>query len=107
MTIDLVGTTFISKAGITSSTFKAVPDVPVNTFELSSPQGQFSALTTNMNICQATKMVKSVKRYTRARTQPPRALRRTTIETVATSLAMPTAFVAQNGASSTRPRRSR
>ena len=29
VTIDLVGDTFISKAGITSSTFKTVPDAPV------------------------------------------------------------------------------
>ena len=29
VTVDLVGSTFISKAGITSSTFKQVPDVPI------------------------------------------------------------------------------
>ena len=34
--IHLVGQTFISKAGITSSTFKTVPDQPFNTFELVS-----------------------------------------------------------------------
>ena len=39
VTIDLVGTTFIDKAGITSSTFKTVPDQPVNTFELTLPGG--------------------------------------------------------------------
>ena len=43
-TVDLVGSTFISKAGITSSTFKTVPDVPVGTFELTFPQGPYSAL---------------------------------------------------------------
>ncbi len=68
VTIDLVGDTFISKAGITSSTFKTVPDAPVGSFELTLPQGKFSALTANgTNLC-------------------------------ASKLAMPTEFVAQNGA---------
>lgn len=67
VTVDLVGTTFISKAGVTSSTFKTVPDVPVGTFELTLPQGPYSALTANGNLCT-------------------------------TKLAMPTEFVAQNGA---------
>lgn len=40
VTVDLMGDTFISKAGITSSTFNAVPDAPVNNFELTLPQGQ-------------------------------------------------------------------
>jgi hypothetical protein len=65
--VDLTGSTFISKAGITSSTFKTVPDVPVNTFELYLPEGRYSALTANGNLC-------------------------------ASKLAMPTTFVAQNGA---------
>lgn len=65
--VDLTGTTFISKAGITSSTFKTIPDVPVSTFELYLPQGRNSALAANGNLCKA-------------------------------KLAMPTAFVAQNGA---------
>jgi len=43
-TVDLVGTTFINKQGITSSTFKQVPDVPVTSFDLSLPEGPFSAL---------------------------------------------------------------
>jgi hypothetical protein len=66
VTVDLVGTTFISKKGITSSTFKSVPDVPVGTFQLTLPQGRYSALTANGNLCKS-------------------------------KLAMPTAFVAQNG----------
>ena len=50
--VDLVGDTFISKAGITSSTFKEVPDVPVTSFELTLPQGPYSALAANGNLCQ-------------------------------------------------------
>ena len=51
VTIDLVGSTFISKAGITSSTFKTVPDQPVTSFELTLPQGPYSALAANGNLC--------------------------------------------------------
>jgi hypothetical protein len=51
VTIDLVGNTFISKTGITSSTFKTVPDQPVTSFELVLPQGPYSALTANGNFC--------------------------------------------------------
>jgi hypothetical protein len=51
VSVDLVGTTFISKAGITSTTFKTVPDVPFNTFTLTLPQGKFSALAANGNLC--------------------------------------------------------
>jgi hypothetical protein len=49
--IDLVGSTFISKAGITSSTFKTVPDAPVGSFELTLPEGKYSALAANGNLC--------------------------------------------------------
>jgi hypothetical protein len=52
VTVDLVGTTFIDKAGITSSTFKAVPDQPVGSFELTLPQGPYSALAANGNLCK-------------------------------------------------------
>ncbi len=50
--VDLTGATFISKTGITSSTFKTVPDVPVNTFELYLPEGPYSALAANGNLCK-------------------------------------------------------
>jgi hypothetical protein len=56
VTVELVGTTFISKAGITSTTFKEVPDVPVGSFELKLPQGPNSALAANGNLC-ASKLV--------------------------------------------------
>jgi hypothetical protein len=53
VTIDLVGTTFISKQGITSTTFKTVPDVPFNSFTLTLPQGKYSALAANGNLCKS------------------------------------------------------
>jgi hypothetical protein len=68
VTVHLVGSTFISKTGITSSTFKQVPDVPVGTFELTLPQGKYSALAANGNLCTTKK------------------------------LTMPTSFIGQNGA---------
>ena len=49
--VDLTGSTFISHAGITSSTFKTVPDVPVSTFEIYLPEGRYSALAANGNLC--------------------------------------------------------
>ncbi len=67
VTLDLHGETFISKAGITSSTFHTIPDAPVGSFELTLPQGKYSALAANGNLCKST-------------------------------LKMPTAFTAQNGA---------
>jgi hypothetical protein len=68
VTIQLNGETFIDgKTDITSSTFAHVPDAPVSTFELTLPEGKYSALAANGNLCQQ-------------------------------KLVMPTAFVAQNGA---------
>jgi hypothetical protein len=67
VTLDVHGETYISKAGITSSTFNTVPDAPVGSFELTLPEGPDSALAANGNLCKS-------------------------------KLAMPTAFVGQNGA---------
>src|SRR6185437_7332109 len=65
--VDLHGETFISKTGITSSTFRQVPDVPIGVFTLNLPEGANSALAAPSNLCK-------------------------------TTLKMPTAFTAQNGA---------
>lgn len=67
--VDLQGETFISRKGITSSTFKTIPDVPVDSFELLLPQGKNHALAANVSLCKHSN-----------------------------SLLMPTKFVAQDGA---------
>ncbi|MGH2911996.1 MAG: hypothetical protein ACRDJ3_05925 [Solirubrobacteraceae bacterium] len=69
VTVQLHSETFIDeKKGITSSTFRSIPDVPVGTFELTLPQGKYPALAApSGHLCQQ-------------------------------KLKMPTAFTAQNGA---------
>jgi uncharacterized repeat protein (TIGR01451 family) len=56
-TVNLVGSTYISKAGITSSTFKSVPDVPIYEFELVLPEGPYSALAALGNLCTTKNLV--------------------------------------------------
>jgi sugar lactone lactonase YvrE len=72
VTLILVGNTQI-KNGITSSTFKTIPDAPVSSFELKLPTGQFSILGAN---------VPQSKKY----------------NLCGQSLPMPTQITAQNGA---------
>jgi hypothetical protein len=98
VTVDLVGTTFISKAGITSSTFKTVPDVPFSTFELTLPEGPYSALTANGNLCAATKTVTVKKKITIKHHGKNTKVTRKVKQTVSSTLEMPTEFIAQNGA---------
>jgi len=52
VTLDLHSETFISKKGITSSTFRTIPDNPVGSFEVTFPQGPHSALAANGNVCK-------------------------------------------------------
>jgi hypothetical protein len=51
VTIVLIGNTNIFK-GITTSTFAAIPDVPVSGFTLKLPYGRFSALAAHGNLCR-------------------------------------------------------
>jgi hypothetical protein len=97
VTIDLVGATFI-KNGVTSTTFRTVPDQPFSTFELTLPQGKYSALAANGNLCAET-TTKLVKKKVTVRTRGRKhTITRKVKETVASSLVMPSEFVAQNGA---------
>ncbi len=97
ITIDLVGSTFINKQGITSSTFKTVPDQPVSSFELTLPEGPFSALAANGNLCSLTKTVTVKKRVTLRVKGHKRTVTRSVKQTQPAGLAMPSEFVAQNG----------
>jgi hypothetical protein len=99
ITIDLTGATFISKAGITSSTFKTVPDQPFNTFELTLPTGKFSALAAITNVCKPVKTATVSKLVSVKRKGKTVKVRRKVSETVAGggALIMPTEMVAQNG----------
>jgi hypothetical protein len=52
VTLDLHGETFIDEhTNVTSSTFHTVPDAPVGTFELTLPQGKYSALAAPTPLC--------------------------------------------------------
>jgi hypothetical protein len=97
VTIDLVGATFISKAGITSTTFKAIPDNPVNSFELTLPQGKYSALTANGNLCAA-KTTKTVSKRVTVRVHGRRKTVTRRVKEQVSGLVMPNEFVGQNGA---------
>jgi hypothetical protein len=63
VTIDLIGDTLI-KNGVTSTTFNRVPDNPLTSFEIDLPEGPYSALAANGNLCKptVTKVVKTKQR---------------------------------------------
>lgn len=52
VTIYVNGETFISPSGITSDTLRTVPDAPIASFTLTFPQGPYSALAANGNLCK-------------------------------------------------------
>ncbi|HEV7942209.1 MAG TPA: hypothetical protein VGP17_05345 [Solirubrobacteraceae bacterium] len=91
VTVDLAGSTNIVK-GITSSDFKAVPDVPVTRFELTLPEQKNAALAATANLCYqtTTKRVK-VKVHGKTVYRKHRTEQRRT-------LVMPTKITGQNGA---------
>jgi hypothetical protein len=97
--VDLRGATFINeKTNITSSTFDAIPDVPVSTFELYLPQGRNSALAANGNLCAAAGGTRVVRQSVVTRRVHGRAVRKTvTRRSKSTGFVMPSEFVAQNG----------
>jgi hypothetical protein len=95
----LVGSTFISKSGITSSTFnKTIDDQPFSTFELTLPEGKYSTLAANGNLCALT-TTKTVKKNVKVRVKGKEKTEvRKVKQTTPTSLSMPTELVGWNGA---------
>jgi hypothetical protein len=98
VTIDLVGTTYISHAGITSTTFKTVPDQPFYSFELTLPKGKYSALASNTNVCKPVKTETVKKKVSVKRHGKTVKVTKKVEEQVAAPLEMPTEIVGQNGA---------
>jgi hypothetical protein len=98
VTIDLVGATFISKSGITSTTFKTVPDQPFSTFELTLPEGPYSALAANGDLCAPTSTKTIKKKVTIKVKGHKKTVTRKVTETKPAALQMPNEFVGQNGA---------
>jgi hypothetical protein len=98
VTVDLIGTTFISHAGVTSTTFKAVPDDPFSTFELVLPKGKYSALAADGNVCKPVKTVVKKRKVTIKRHGKDVKVTRKVGVQVAAPLEMPTEIIGQNGA---------
>jgi hypothetical protein len=97
VTIDLVGDTLI-KNGVTSTTFNQVPDNPVTSFEINLPEGKFSALAANGNLCKPT-VTKTVKKKVKVQVKgKTKTVTRKVKEQVSTSLTIPSDYIAQNGA---------
>ena len=98
VTIDLVGDTFISKAGVTSTTFKSVPDAPFHSFEINLPEGPYSALAANGDLCGLTKTVTVKKKETVRVHGHGRKVTLKVKQTKSVTLALPNEFIAQDGA---------
>lgn len=98
ITIQLNGETHISHKGITTSTFHALPDQPVNTFTLTLPQGPNSALAANGNLCKPTLKKTIHKTTTRRIHGHTHRIHKTIHKTIHLKhLHIPTTITAQNG----------
>ena len=98
VTIELHGETFIDKHGVTSSTFHQVPDQPVTSFEVTLPQGPYSALAANTDLCALEHTTVTHKTVTRRVHGHTKRVRVTVKHTGTATLTMPTEVAAQNGA---------
>lgn len=103
VTIVLDGKTNIQN-GVTESSFEAVPDAPVSSFEMSLPEGPHSILAApggglcslaTQTVLVKKKVTVKVKRHGRVQ---KRRVTRTVKKTIAAGLVMPTTIQGQNGA---------
>jgi hypothetical protein len=95
--IDLTGETKITK-GITYSKFETAPDAPIESFELRLPEGPYSVLAANGNLCGRTTTRTATKHITRRVHGHIIHTVRKVKKTTPAPLQMPTTITAQNGA---------
>ena len=50
--LNLRGSTFVSKKDVTSVTFRSLPDIPLRSFEVTLPEGPYSAFGTDTHLCK-------------------------------------------------------
>ncbi len=98
VTLELVGATSIEKTGLAAIVFATLPDVPLDSLELSLPRGPHSVLSANASLCELRRTV-VIKHEVIGRVHG-RVVRRPVEvrKRVRASLLMPTELVAQNGA---------
>jgi hypothetical protein len=97
ITILLDGHTQIKK-GITYSNFDSIPDAPVTSFETILPEGRYSVLGANTNLCDPTKTETVKERVAVKRHGKTVKVTRKVSKTVAEPLVIPTFLEGQNGA---------
>jgi hypothetical protein len=97
VTIELIGKTEIKK-GVTYTHFEALPDSPIESFELDLSEGPHSVLAATKDLCKPTKLV-TVSRYVTARSHGhTRHLTIKLKEKIPAPLQMPTRLEAQSNA---------
>lgn len=95
--LDLTGSTVVEGTGTSSIAFSAIPDTPIDNFELYLPRGPHSVLGSTTSLCSLSKT--AVKREI-AQHAHGRTVHRTVEvrKRVPAKLTMPTELVGQNGA---------
>jgi hypothetical protein len=96
ITVQLTGNINIKK-GITYNRFEALPDAPISSFELTVPEGPFSALSGIGNLCKPTKEAAVTKRITVRKNGRTLHQVRKVKALVPSPLIMPTTITGQNG----------
>ncbi len=96
--LDLTGSTVITASGASSVAFEAIPDIPIDSFELHLPQGPHSMLGATSSLCTPSRTVVVPHEITQH--VHGRAVHRSIRERkhVAANLVMPSELLAQNGA---------
>ena len=97
VTIQLTGRTEI-KTGFTYTHFEALPDSPIDSFELNLPEGPHSVLAATKNLCKPAKTETATRHVTARSHGRTRHLTIKVKEKIPAPLSMPTRIEAQNNA---------